>query len=246
MMSDLLRTAALSRHHHTGPAVVRAVDAVDMAVEAAEFVAVMGPSGCGKSSLLHLLGGLDRPTSGEVWLDGRRVDGLSETEWARLRRRRLGFVFQAYNLVPNLSVIDNVELPALLAGTRTRAARAKAMDLLVRLGLADRATWLPGVLSGGERQRAAVARALVNDPDLLLADEPTGALDSVATTDVLHLLAELHRDGLAIVLVTHDPRVASLGDRLLTMRDGAIVDETRLAEGAGRLTLRDLLSAECL
>ncbi len=245
-MTDLLRAVGLTRHHSAGAGVVRAVDDVDLTVHDGEFVSVMGPSGCGKSSLLHLLGGLDRPTSGEVWLQGRRVDGLSEAAWARLRRRTLGFVFQAYNLIPNLSVLDNVELPGLLAGMRPGAARAKADELLARLQLSNRARWLPGVLSGGERQRVAVARALVNDPPLLLADEPTGALDSVATTRVLRLLSELNRDGLAIVLVTHDPRVASLSDRLLTMRDGAIVDETRLSDGGGRLALRDLLDAETL
>jgi putative ABC transport system ATP-binding protein len=243
-MTDVLRTRGLTRHHPAGSGMVRAVDGVDLTVDKGEFVAVMGPSGCGKSSLLHLLGGLDRPTSGEVWLQGRRVDGLSEAAWARLRRRTLGFVFQAYNLVPNLAVIDNVELPALLAGMRPGAARARADELLARLQLANRAHWLPGVLSGGERQRVALARALVNDPPLLLADEPTGALDSTATTEVLRLLAELHGGGLAIVLVTHDSRVASLSDRLLTMRDGAIVDETRLAGGGRRLALRDLLDAD--
>ena len=243
-MTDLIRALALTRHHPAGAGVVRAVDGVELTVHDGEFVAVMGPSGCGKSSLLHLLGGLDRPTSGEVWLQGRRVDGLSEAAWARLRRHTLGFVFQAYNLIPNLSVIDNVELPALLAGMRPGAARAKADELLARLQLSNRACWLPGVLSGGERQRVALARALVNDPPLLLADEPTGALDSTATTDVLRLLAELHSSGLAIVLVTHDPRVASLSHRLLTMRDGAIVDETRLTDGGHRLALRDLLDAE--
>lgn len=245
-MKDLLRAVGLTRHHRAGPGVVRAVDGIDLTVHEGEFVAVMGPSGCGKSSLLHLLGGLDRPTSGEVWLHGRRVDGLSEAGWARLRRRTLGFVFQTYNLIPNLSVIDNVELPGLLAGMRPGAARAKADELLTRLQLSNRARWLPGVLSGGERQRVALARALVNDPPLLLADEPTGALDSMATTEVLRLLAELHRSGLAIVLVTHDPRVASLSDRLLTMRDGAIVDETRLIDGGRGLALRDLLDAEAL
>ena len=238
----LLRTTALARHFPLGDQVVRAVDGIDLAVDRGEFVSVMGPSGCGKSTLLHLLGGLDRPTSGEIHLGGERVDGLKEAARARLRRRRIGVVFQAYNLIDDLSTRDNLELPAVLAGASPPQARARSAELLEELGIAAKAGVAPAHLSGGERQRVAIGRALVNRPDLLLADEPTGALDSRATTDVLRLLGRLHAGGQTIVLVTHDPRVATTADRLLTMRDGQVVDETRLAGGSSRsVALGDLL-----
>src|SRR5262245_12590853 len=190
-------------------AAVRAVDGVDIEVAAGESVSVMGPSGCGKSTLLHLLGGLERPDAGEIVLDGRRVDGLSETAWAVLRRRTIGFVFQAFNLVDELTAVENVELPALLVGSSARRARRRALELLERLGVAGRADHLPDRLSGGERQRVAVARALVNDPVLILADEPTGNLDSRATGEMLRLSADLRRSGQSLLVVTHDARVAS-------------------------------------
>jgi putative ABC transport system ATP-binding protein len=238
----LLRTTRLHRHFPLGEQVVRAVDGMDLVVEQGEFVSVMGPSGCGKSTLLHLLGGLDRPTSGEIHLDGERVDGLREAAWARLRRRRIGVVFQAYNLIDDLSARDNLELPAVLAGASPSKTRARATALLDELGIGSKAAVAPAHLSGGERQRVAIGRALVNRPDLLLADEPTGALDSRATTEVLQILGRLHAGGQTIVLVTHDPRVATTADRLLTMRDGRVVDETLLAGGtSGALALGDLL-----
>ena len=238
----LLRTTRLHRHFPLGEQVVRAVDGIDLVVEQGEFVSIMGPSGCGKSTLLHLLGGLDRPTSGEIHLDGERVDGLREAAWARLRRRRIGVVFQAYNLIDDLSARDNLELPAVLAGASPSKARARATALLDELGIGAKAAVAPAHLSGGERQRVAIGRALVNRPDLLLADEPTGALDSRATTEILQILGRLHVGGQTIVLVTHDPRVATTADRLLTMRDGRVVDETLLAGGTpGALALGDLL-----
>jgi putative ABC transport system ATP-binding protein len=238
----ILRTVDLHRHFSLGDQVVRAVDGIDLSVDEGEFVSVMGPSGCGKSTLLHLLGGLDRPTGGEIHLGGQRVDGLKEAAWARLRRRRIGFVFQAYNLIEDLSARDNLELPAVLAGASPAAARARAGHLLQELGIGAKAGVAPGHLSGGERQRVAIGRALVNQPDVLLADEPTGALDSRATTEVLGILGRLHAGGQTIVLVTHDPRVATTADRLLTMRDGQVVDETRLAgRPSPSLALGDLL-----
>jgi putative ABC transport system ATP-binding protein len=238
----ILRTTDLHRHFALGDQVVRAVDGIDLTVDEGEFVSVMGPSGCGKSTLLHLLGGLDRPTSGEIHLGGARVDGLKEAAWARLRRRRIGFVFQAYNLIEDLSARDNLELPAVLAGASPSAARARANDLLEQLGIGPKAGVTPGHLSGGERQRVAIGRALVNQPDLLLADEPTGALDSRATSEVLQILGRLHAGGQTIVVVTHDPRVATTADRLLTMRDGQVVDETLLAGGTSpEVALGDLL-----
>ncbi|WP_067830027.1 ABC transporter ATP-binding protein [Actinomadura kijaniata] len=227
-MEHVLRAEGLRRHFGSGPSLVRAVDDVDLAVAPGETVGIIGPSGCGKSTLLHLLGGLDRPDGGRVLLHGRRLDGLSETAAARVRRTAIGFVFQAFHLVDELTARENVELPALLAGASPREARRRAEHLLGRVGLADRAGHLPGMLSGGQRQRVAVARALVNDPPLLLADEPTGNLDSAAATEVLRLLAELRREGRALVVVTHDPRIAGAADRVVTMRDGALVDETVL------------------
>jgi putative ABC transport system ATP-binding protein len=241
-MTSLIEVREL--HKSFGPrGALPALQGVDLAVGRGEVVSVMGPSGCGKSTLLHLLGGLDRPTSGEVWFDGERVDGIGETAWARLRRDRMGFVFQAYNLVDSLTVVENVELPARLAGARVSAARQRALDLLDRFGVADRRGDPPGALSGGEQQRVALARALVNDPDVLLADEPTGALDSARTGEVLSLLGEQRDLRRTVVVVTHDPRVATVADRLLTMRDGRLVDEMHLSDADRRLTVRDLVWA---
>jgi putative ABC transport system ATP-binding protein len=210
---------------------VRAVDAVDLDVRPGEALAVMGPSGCGKSTLLHLLGGLDRPSAGELSVAGQRVGQLSERALAHLRRDEIGFIFQAYHLMDELTAQENVELPALLAGYSPREARARASDLLERVDLADRARHLPSMLSGGQRQRVAIARALANHPQIVLADEPTGNLDSAAAFDVLRLLEALHAEGLTLVIVTHDERIAAAADRLIAMRDGQFVDEARLAGG---------------
>jgi putative ABC transport system ATP-binding protein len=216
---------------------VRAVRGVDLTLAPAEFVSVMGPSGCGKSTLLHLLGGLDRPTEGSIELEGRRVETLSETRWALLRRRSLGFVFQSFNLIHNLTVADNVELPALVAGSSPGEARRRRVELLDDLGIGDKAGLVPTRLSGGEQQRVALARALVNRPALLLADEPTGNLDTAASQEVVSLLRAQRERGQAILMVTHDARVASAADRVITMRDGRIADETRLADGVAPATL---------
>lgn len=229
----VLQVRGLRKEHGEGQGLVRAVDDVDLDVPAAQMLAVMGPSGCGKSTLLHLLGGLERPSGGEVWLAGRRIDTLGERGLARLRRRSVGFVFQAFHLVEELSAAENVELPALLAGRSPRAARRRAADLLERFGLADRARHLPSQLSGGQRQRVAIARAMANEPLVLLADEPTGNLDTAATLDVLRLFAELRSTGQTLVIVTHDERVAATADRLLSMRDGTFVDDTLLANTEG-------------
>ena len=228
----MLGARALRRYYGREPAVVRAVDGVDLDVGTGETVAVMGPSGCGKSTLLHLLGGLDRPSDGEVWLAGERIDRLSERALARRRRDAIGFVFQAFHLMEELTAVENVELPALLAGRSPRAARRRAAGLLDQVGLADRARHLPSALSGGQRQRVAVARALANEPKVLLADEPTGNLDSAATLDVLRLLETLHAAGQTLVIVTHDARIAATADRLISMRDGEFIDETRLTGGS--------------
>ncbi|WP_420843596.1 ABC transporter ATP-binding protein [Jiangella muralis] len=228
----MLSTRGLTKSYGDGESLVRAVDGVDLEVESGETVAIMGPSGCGKSTLLHLVGGLDRASGGEIHLAGRRVDQLTERALARLRRTDVGFVFQAFHLMDELTALENVELPALLAGHSPRAAKARAAELLDRVGLTTKAGALPTTLSGGQRQRVAVARALSNEPVLVLADEPTGNLDSAATLDVLRLFEDLHDAGQTLVIVTHDERIAATADRLITMRDGAFVDETRLTGGS--------------
>jgi putative ABC transport system ATP-binding protein len=227
----VLRVRGLHKHYGKGEGLVRAVDGVDLDVAPGETVAVMGPSGCGKSTLLHLLGALDRPSSGEVWLAGRRTDAMGEKALARMRRSAVGFVFQAFHLMDELTARENVELSALLAGRSPRAARQRAAELLARVGLADRADFLPSALSGGQRQRVAIARALSNEPLVIFADEPTGNLDSAATVDVLRLFESLHEAGQTLVVVTHDERIAATADRLISMRDGGFVDETRLTGG---------------
>ncbi|GAA0327704.1 ABC transporter ATP-binding protein [Actinoallomurus spadix] len=228
----ILRAHGLRKDYGKGTGLVRAVDHVDLDVAAGETVAVVGPSGCGKSTLLHLLGGLERPTGGEVWLGEQRIDRMPEAGLARLRRHALGFVFQGFELVDELTARENVELPALLAGVSPRVARRRAAALLERVGLADRAAHLPMALSGGQRQRVAVARALIGRPRIVLADEPTGNLDSAATTEVLRLFTALRAEGQTLLIVTHDSRVAATADRVVTMRDGALVGRTHLA-GAG-------------
>jgi putative ABC transport system ATP-binding protein len=230
-VGPVLRTRALEKEYGRGEGVVRALDAVELDVASGETLAVMGPSGCGKSTLLHLLGGLERPSGGEVWLAGSRIDRLSEKALARLRRRAIGFVFQAFHLMEELNAVENVELPALLAGRSPRAARRRAAELLDQVGLTDRAKHLPSALSGGERQRVAIARALSNEPLVVLADEPTGNLDSAATLDVLRLLDSLRAARQTLLIVTHDARIAATADRLISMRDGAFVEETRLTHG---------------
>jgi putative ABC transport system ATP-binding protein len=228
----VVRARNLRKDYGSGEGLVRAVDGIDLDVIRGETVAVMGPSGCGKSTLLHLLGGLDRPTAGELRLAGQRIDEMSERALAHLRRSDIGFVFQAFQLMDELSVLENVELPALLAGRSPRAARHRATELLEQMGLTQRAAHLPTALSGGQRQRVAIARALANEPVIVFADEPTGNLDSVATTELLRLFDALHTSGLTLVIVTHDERVAATADRLISMRDGAFVGDTRLTGGS--------------
>ena len=230
----MLSARGLSKEYGKGAALVRAVDDVYARCGAGESVAIVGPSGCGKSTLLYLLGGLERPTRGALALGGQSLEQMPEARLARLRRHALGFVFQAFHLVDELTALENVELPALLAGASPSRARARADELLEQVGLTDRAGHLPSALSGGQRQRVAIARALANAADVVLADEPTGNLDSAATTDVLRLFEQLHVDGQTLVVVTHDERIAATADRLITMRDGAFVDETRLTGGTAR------------
>jgi len=226
----LIQTENLTKIYGKGETAVVALDHVNMAVEKGEFLAVMGPSGCGKSTLLHLVGGLDRPTGGRVLLDGHDLTRLRDDDLAALRRRRIGFVFQFYNLIPVLTALENAALPLLLDGVRPAEAHRRAAQWLQRLGMGDRLHYRPDQLSGGQQQRVAIARALVSEPDLILADEPTGNLDSRAGDEIAALLRRIASEwGRTILLVTHDPRVAAHADRILSLKDGRIIDETRLA-----------------
>ena len=236
MNSDqpILSARGLRKEYGKGAGLVRAVEDVTLDVAPGESVAIVGPSGCGKSTLLYLLGGLERPSAGTLQLAGEQLEQMPESGLARLRRRALGFVFQSYHLVDELTALENVELPALLAGSSPRRARERATELLEQVDLEDRAGHLPSALSGGQRQRVAIARALANGPAVVLADEPTGNLDSVATTEVLRLFEQLHAGGQTLVVVTHDERIAATADRLISMRDGRFIDATKLTGGTAR------------
>jgi putative ABC transport system ATP-binding protein len=221
-----LATRRLSKVFGEGETTVRALDRVDIEVDRGQMVAIMGPSGSGKSTLLHLLGALDTPSSGEILLAGERYDGLGEGGLTKLRRDKIGFVFQFFNLLPALSAEENVLLPALIAGRRDEAMRERARVLLDRVGLSARANHVPGELSGGEQQRTSIARALLTEPEIVLADEPTGNLDTRSSQGVLDLLGELNRDERqTLVLVTHDPAAAAAAGRVIFLRDGRVSGE---------------------
>jgi ABC-type lipoprotein export system ATPase subunit len=229
MPETLIRVSNLSKVYGTGETAVHALDRVTLTVERGELLAIMGPSGCGKSTLLNMLGALDQPTRGEVWVAGEKLAQLKHVD--DFRARTVGFVFQLHNLLPTLTALENVEVPMQGLGIGSRARRERALRLLEVVGLADRAHHLPNQLSGGQRQRIAVARALANDPLLILADEPTGSLDSQSGEEILALLAQLNRDqGTTIVIVTHDRRVAQATQRIVRMRDGRIVEDHRLLD----------------
>jgi putative ABC transport system ATP-binding protein len=221
-MSEVCAVRGVRKTFEAELAPVRALRGVDLDLQAGEFVAIMGPSGCGKSTLLNLIAGLDTADEGEITLAGERVTGRSEDDLAQLRRRHIGIVFQFFNLLEGMTVLENVVLPAVIAGTKRRAAETRARDMLDLLGLGDKARELPGVLSGGQRQRLAIARALANEPTLLLADEPTGALDTAGGLEVLELFKRLHADGQTILMVTHNGEVAAAGNRIVRMRDGRV------------------------
>ena len=240
---NAVETHGLCKHYGDGATAVRALDDVDFVAERGEFVAIMGPSGSGKSTLLHVLGGLEVPTSGEVTVAGRRVDGADDRDLTRLRRGHLGFIFQFFNLLPSLSATENVYLPALIARDRTGDMEERAVALLERVGLADRATHTPSELSGGQQQRVSIARALFLEPEIVLADEPTGNLDSRSGGEVLAILRDIASvDERTVVMVTHDPAAAAVADRVVFLRDGRIAGgmesagTRQVAEGLAALT----------
>ena len=227
-MSDTLLIAHdLRREYHMGEELVRAVRGVSLHVERGEYLAIVGPSGCGKSTLLNLIGGIDQPTAGTVTIDGARIDLMSDTEVTRFRLRHVGFVFQRFYLMPALTAIENVELPMAEAKTPRVERVRRARELLAYVGLAERSDHRPAQLSGGEQQRVAIARALANKPQLLVADEPTGELDAKTGAEMIALIAQVHRDGTTIVVVTHDEDLARAARRVVHMRDGVIVDDRR-------------------
>ncbi|MEO1064877.1 MAG: ABC transporter ATP-binding protein [Actinomycetota bacterium] len=241
-MGTILRAEAVRKHYRTGSDEVIALRDIDLTVGSGEFVAVMGPSGSGKTTLLNCLSGLDDIDEGRIWFDGEHLHELSDLRRTRQRASTMGFVFQAFNLIPVFSASENVELPLLLSGRSTKVARARAIETLDRVGLGPRVDHRPMELSGGEQQRVAIARALASEPRLVWADEPTGALDSETAGSVMSLLRDLHRDGLTLVLVTHDPEIGRSAQRLIRMRDGAIVEDVALdpdaATASGETTAR--------
>ena len=229
MAAPIIATEGLTKDYHLGPHTVHALRGVSVTLERGEFVAVMGPSGSGKSTFMNLLGCLDRPTAGRYVLDGEDVAGLSPDALARIRNAKIGFVFQTFNLLPRTTALENVELPLLYAGLPGRERRARARARLTAVGLADRETHHPSQLSGGQQQRVAIARSLVNDPAVVLADEPTGNLDSRTSVEVMALMQRLNREGLTVVLVTHEADIAAYASRVLSFRDGRLRGDERVA-----------------
>jgi putative ABC transport system ATP-binding protein len=227
-MTAIIHTQSLTKTFGSNGAAVHALRGIDLQVERGEFISLIGPSGSGKSTLMAILGCLDKPTSGTYALDGERVEALSGRELAAIRNDKIGFVFQQYNLLPKASVVRNVELPMLYAGVGRKERRQRAQELLERVGIPEKAKVLPAALSGGQRQRVAIARALANQPALLLADEPTGALDSKTGHEVLELFVDLHRQGNTIIIVTHDLQIAAMAQRQVEIHDGLI----KLSEAA--------------
>jgi putative ABC transport system ATP-binding protein len=236
----LIRVEDLHKDYALGDGVVHALAGVTLAIDAGEFVAVMGPSGSGKSTFMNLIGCLDRPTSGGYWLAGEDVAHMEADELAAVRNRRIGFVFQQFNLLARTSARENVELPLLYAGVPTAEREQRAAQKLAEVGLADRAGHLPSQLSGGQQQRVAIARALVNDPALILADEPTGALDSRTSLEIMALLQQLNRGGMTIVVVTHERDIAAYAGRLIGFRDGRVVRDERQVPRAAAADLAAL------
>ncbi len=224
-----IQVEKLTKIYGSSATTVTALDHVNLTIRESEFVAIMGPSGCGKSTLLHLLGGLDKPSEGHVMIGGHNLSDLNDDKLTELRRRKIGFVFQFFNLIPVLTALENAALPVTLDGVKPADAKAKATDWLTKFGLADRLANRPDQLSGGQQQRVAIARALVADPELILADEPTGNLDTRSSDEIASLLRNVSKQyKRTVVMVTHDPRIAAYADRIIFLKDGKVVDETLL------------------
>jgi putative ABC transport system ATP-binding protein len=237
---SLIQTENLTKIYGSGEAAVTALDHVNFQVKQGEFVAVMGPSGCGKSTLLHLIGGLDRPSKGSVSIDGTPIANMKDDDLTRLRRRKMGFIFQFFNLIPVLNALENASLPVTLDGIKPVDAKKRAGTWLERFGLGDRLLSRPDQLSGGQQQRVAVARALVAEPALILADEPTGNLDTRSGDEIAGLLRQVTKEyGRTVVMVTHDPRIAAYADRIVFLKDGHVVDETNLETHNSAETIAD-------
>ena len=227
-MSDaVIRLRDITRHYAMGGETVQALRGVSLEIRRNEYVAIMGPSGSGKSTLMNMVGCLDTPTGGEYWLNGQEVSRMADDALARVRNREIGFVFQTFNLLPRASALQNVELPLIYAGVNARTRRERAETARTPVGLADRMGHRPNELSGGQRQRVAIARALVNDPSILLADEPTGNLDSATSEEIMRVFAALHAQGQTVIMVTHEPDIAEHAHRVVTLRDGGIASDTR-------------------
>jgi putative ABC transport system ATP-binding protein len=230
-MSELIRIRDLAREYQMGEERILALQSVTLDIRRNEYVAIMGPSGSGKSTMMNLLGCLDTPTGGEYWLNGQEVSRLSDDQLARVRNREIGFVFQTFNLLPRATALHNVELPLVYAGARGRERRERAAAALARVGLEHRMEHRPNELSGGQRQRVAIARALVNNPSILLADEPTGNLDSVTSEEIMRVFGDLHAAGQTVIMVTHEADIAAHAERVVVLRDGR-VESDRLTRGA--------------
>jgi len=229
-MNPVIKVVDLARDYEMGSETVRALRGVTLSVERNEYAAIMGPSGSGKSTLMNLIGCLDTPTSGQYWLNGAEVSRMSDDQLARVRNREIGFVFQTFNLLPRASALHNVELPLIYAGIASRERRRRAQRALERVGLGDRMQHKPNELSGGQRQRVAIARALVNEPSILLADEPTGNLDSGTSAEIMEVFASLHQQGQTVIMVTHEADIAAHARRVITLHDGLVhSDELRQA-----------------
>ena len=226
---SLIQAQALTKTYGSGDTAVMALDHINLSVNAGEFVAIMGPSGCGKSTLLHLIGGLDKPSSGQVIFDGVPLAEMSDDALTMLRRRKMGFIFQFFNLIPVLTAAENAALPVTLDGGKPAEARARAVEWLTRFGLGERTASRPDQLSGGQQQRVAIARALAADPALILADEPTGNLDTRSGDEIASLLRSVSKEyGRTVLMVTHDPRIAAYADRIVFLKDGKVIDDTLL------------------
>jgi putative ABC transport system ATP-binding protein len=236
----IIEVKDLTKIYGNGDNAVRALDSINLSIEEGKFVAVMGPSGCGKSTLLHLIGGLDRPTSGSVMIEGKDIAKMKDDQLTELRRRKMGFIFQFFNLIPVLNAAENAALPLILDGVKQERAKARAMEWLQKNQLGDRSTHRPDELSGGQQQRVAIARAMISDPLIILADEPTGNLDTRSGDEIASVLRSLVSDwGRTVLMVTHDPRIAAYADRIIFLKDGKIVDDTLMSsdtpENARRL-----------